>query len=64
MPTKYKNKLSEEKVKQANELIEGLTYNQWCSIKGAVNYVYSQKAGNVRIDGLEDKGLVNELLKL
>ena len=60
----YKNKLSNEKVEQVNELIEGLTYNQWCSIKGSVDYAYSQKAGNVSIDGLEDKDVVKELLKL
>lgn len=60
----YKNKISQEKIKQAQELALGLTQSQWCSIKSAIDYTYSSKAGQIKLASLEETDSIESILQI
>lgn len=60
----YKNKLSEEKIKEVLSSISGLTYSQWNNIKSAVDYIYNEKAARIKLDSHSEIENVMTILKL
>lgn len=60
----FKSKLSEEKVRQALTLIEGLTYSQWVRLRVAIEYAYREKAAKNQLGGSDDSKVIESLLEL
>ncbi|WP_313232501.1 hypothetical protein [Tissierella praeacuta] len=64
MATVYKDKLSEEKIEQVLNSLQGLTNSQWRLIKSVIDYVYSEKAAKIEIDSSDEVETIKSLLKL